>query len=113
MQAIYVQCEDAIDYTPAARLPSGSVVLIGALVGITSRPLAAGELGTLALTGIFDIARAPGAAVPAGTRHFWDATAGQAVTVDGGGANRPLGVSVTDAGADDRRVRIRLNHPNL
>ncbi|HID22323.1 MAG TPA: DUF2190 family protein, partial [Planctomycetaceae bacterium] len=56
-QAVFVQDGAAIDYTPAAAVASGDVVVLRDLVGVVKRPLAAGELGAIAVEGVFDFAK--------------------------------------------------------
>lgn len=57
----YVSAGDLLDYTPAAAVAAGDVVVIGALVGVAPRPIAAGVMGALAVEGVFEIACATGA----------------------------------------------------
>jgi predicted RecA/RadA family phage recombinase len=109
MQATFLHDGCSIDHRPTVDLPAGTVVLLGGLVGITERPIAANTLGSLALDGVFAVVRTPGADVPRGTRHFWDAAAQQVVTNDGGGANPYLGMNTTDAASADTIVPLRLN----
>ena len=54
MDARYVQRGDAIDYTPMDDVAAGDiVVLAGKLVGVAKLDIKAGELGALALTGVY------------------------------------------------------------
>lgn len=110
MTAIFISDGEYLDHVPAVDLPAGAVVVQGLLVGITARPIAAGTLGSLALEGVFAMPRAPGAALPRGSRLFWDAAAQRAVSADGGGANAYLGVTVSDLATTDDTARVRLNH---
>jgi predicted RecA/RadA family phage recombinase len=62
-----VQDGKYIDHTPGGALASGDVVVQGDLVGVMLRPLAAGELGALAVDGVFDFAKNTGVAYTVGT----------------------------------------------
>ena len=78
--AKFVQEGGAIDHTPppqGADVLVGAVVVQGDLVGVTQVPIKAGQLGSLAVTGVFDFTKAVGAgsAIPAGTLTYWDAAA--------------------------------------
>ena len=108
MQAQFIQDGSAVDYTPDTDVTSGSIVIIGDLVGITRRDIKANTLGAMAVEGIFDVPKDPGQAVAF--------TAGQKVYVDANGepltaatGNKYLGKAVADAAADDASVRVRLS----
>ena len=62
MDARYVQRGDAIDHTPAADVAAGDVVVIGKIVGVAKLDIKAGELGALALTGVYEVAKGTGIA---------------------------------------------------
>ena len=60
MIAKYVYRGDVIDYTPEVDVAAGSVVVIGSIIGITKLDIKSGQLGALALVGVFDIVKATG-----------------------------------------------------
>lgn len=109
--ATFIQDGDAIDYTPVADTPAGTVVVQGDLIGITKQDIAAGELGALAVTGVFDVPKALGAstAVDTGTRLYWDSVTPAAVDTDNAGTRPYLGKCVAAATDDDTTVRVRLS----
>lgn len=108
MGATYVQEGDFIDYTPTADTPPGSVVVIGDLVGITKRLIAANTPGSLATEGVFDFPKTAGAgsAISGGTKIYWDAT--NKVATATVGTNKYLGKTIRDAADADTTVRVRL-----
>ncbi|MCO6455477.1 MAG: DUF2190 family protein [Pirellulaceae bacterium] len=109
-EAVFIQDGLSIDYTPSSAVASGQVVVQGDLVGVAKRPIAANELGSLALEGVFDFAKEAGGGVTfaVGALAYWDAVNKVAVTDDGGGAHKLLG-KVAKAAADaDATVRVRL-----
>jgi len=110
MTVEYVQEGSSIDYIPSVDTPYGTVVIQGDLVGITKRNIKAGELGALALSGLFEFPKATGAAtaIPVGTKLYWDAGAEVATADSGGGANERIGKTTADAGDDDETVRSRI-----
>ena len=108
MIARYVHRGEIIDFTPAADVAAGNVVVIGSIVGITKLDIKAGTLGALALVGIYDIVKATGdgTAIARGAKVYWDAAAQKATTVSAG--NSYLGEAIVAASATDVTVRIRL-----
>ncbi len=108
MFARYVQKGDAIDYRPAEAVAAGDVVIIADLVGIARLDIEAGNLGSLAVVGVFDIVKADGA-IPSGSTVYWDAGAKKATTVSG--SNHYLGKAIASAESGDETVRVLLNAP--
>ena len=111
-QAIYVQDGDAIDYTPSSAVVAGQVVVQNDIVGVAVRPIAANELGALAVEGVFDVVKATGA-VNAGAKVYWDADGnpvggvagtGAATTTDSG--NTYMGRAAIAAASGDATVRV-------
>jgi predicted RecA/RadA family phage recombinase len=83
--ATFVHEGDRIDYTNAdADTPAGSVVLQGALFGITTEDIPQGAQGALAVKGVFRIAKstATGSGGAAGALAYWNGAAVTAVSTD-------------------------------
>jgi len=106
-QATFVQDGKYIDHMPAGALAAGDVVVQGDLVGVVFRPLAAGELGALAVDGVFDFAKNTGVAYTVGTILYWDDT-NNVVTATATG-NKQIGKVVRAAATTDTTVRMRLS----
>ena len=125
----YVQRGDILDYTPETDTPAGTPVKIGDIVGITKLDIKAGQLGAIALTGVYEAPKPEGAEIAAGAPVAYDPATGavsaaQAVTGgdtggDGGDAGGdpapepaaekiPVGIAVAAAGASDLTVRFLL-----
>jgi len=111
-QATFVQEGDAIDYTPSTAVVAGQVVVQNDIVGVATRPIAADELGALAVEGVFDVVKATGA-VNAGAKVYWDADGnpvggvagtGAATTTDSG--NTYIGRAAIAAISGDATVRV-------
>lgn len=108
-EATFVQDGNAVDYTPGSAVATGEVVVQSDLVGVTKTPIAASALGALAVSGVFDFAKATGggSAIAAGKKVYWDDTNNVATeTVD---SNPYLGKTVKAAGDNDAAVRVRLD----
>jgi len=108
-RGVFVSSGECIDYTPGSAVTAGDVVVQGDLVGIATRPIAAGTTGALAVSGIFDIVKASGTVFTAGQKVYWDASNKVAVTTEGAGTNKLIGKAVAAAGSGLTTVRVRLS----
>src|SRR5262245_52245661 len=108
-QAVFIHDGRAVDYTPAADVAAGDVVVQGDLVGVAKQPIAANTLGALAVVGVFDFQKATGAgtALTAGTTVYWNDTTNVATATAAG--NKQLGKVVKAAADGDATVRVRLS----
>ncbi len=108
-QATFIHDGHAIDYTPGAAVAAGDVIVQGELVGVARTPLAANTLGSLAVAGVFDFAKATGGgtAMTAGANVYWDDTNNVATTTATG--NKLIGKVVKAAADADATVRVRMN----
>lgn len=99
----------AIDYTPGADTPAGTVVVQGDLVGTTRVDLKAGQLGALAVQGVFDFPKAAGVgtAFTVGALAYWDNT--NKVATKTATNNKLIGKAVKAAADADTVVRIRMS----
>ena len=108
MDARYVQRGDAIDYTPMADVAAGDVVVLAnKLVGVAKLDIKAGELGALALTGVYEMTKAAGVAFALGSEVAWDRTNKKAVAAGASGSVK-MGHAVALTGASDPTVFVRL-----
>ena len=73
MTARYVQKGEAIDFRPETNIKAGTIVPFNGLVGIARLDIRAGELGALAVTGVFESPKA-NEAIDIGDAVYWDAT---------------------------------------
>ena len=108
--AKFVHEGESIDYTPGADVLTGAVVVQAELVGVAQGPIKANQLGSLAVSGVFDFPKALGAgsALPAGSNAYWDAGAQNATKNAAAGANKLIGKTVKTTVDADTVVRIRL-----
>ena len=107
MNARYVQRGDSIDYIPESDVAAGDIVKVGSLVGVAKLDIKAGELGALAVVGVYEIAKAEGIAFAAGMEVGWNASTGQAVAAGASGSVK-IGHAVGLTGATDKFVLVRL-----
>jgi predicted RecA/RadA family phage recombinase len=83
------------------------VVVQGDLVSVTVRPIAAGELGSLAVDGVFDFNKNTDVAFTVGTILYWDDTNNVVTTTSAG--NKSIGKVVRAAASAYTTVRMRLS----
>ena len=113
-QARFIQRGEAIDHTPVSAVDAGAVVVVGAHVGITKIPIAAGKLGALAISGLFDVVKVTGA-INDGAAVYWDAdgdpqggTAGTGAATTTSAGNTFMGFAVGAAAETAETVRVDL-----
>lgn len=106
MKARYVQRGASIDYVPETDVAAGDVVKLGSLVGVAKLDIKAGELGALALAGVYEIATG-GAAVALGEVVSVDPATGKVAAAGASGAVK-FGHAVTAATPSDATVNVRL-----
>jgi len=103
--ADYVQNGDLLDHTPATAVAAGGVVVLGTLVGVAPRPIAANAVGSVAVAGVFALPCATGATGAQGSEINWYATSGVAHASTGIAA----GNLAKDRVATDTTVDVILN----
>lgn len=107
-EAKYVSAGDVVDYTPSAAVAAGEVIVQGNLVGIAKVAIAANTLGSLAVEGIFTVAKAA-VEITVGALLYWDESANAFTTTDDTGANKFAGQATTAAASGDATVQIRMS----
>lgn len=103
--ASYVQDGDLLDYTPVSAVAAGEVVVIGSLVAVAPRPIAANALGALAIDGVWEMPCATGATGAQGSAINWYATSGVAHASTGVAAGKLAKARL----AADTTVHVVLN----
>jgi predicted RecA/RadA family phage recombinase len=109
MKAKFIQDGNSIDYTPGADVAAGDVVIQGDLVAIAKLAIVAGVPGSLAATGVFDVAKATDEAIVVGAKTFWSVADQQATATATG--NVYMGEAIAAAAETDTTVRVRLGGP--
>lgn len=72
MKAKFVQRSDSVDFTPERDMAAGEIVRLGNLIGVVKLPIAAGNLGSLSLTGIYDVTKSASESFAAGECVYCD-----------------------------------------
>lgn len=103
-----------VDHTPATALTAGTPVrLTDGRIGIPRVDLAAGELGAVAVVGLFEVPKASATVFAAGDEIWWDASASQAVGAHAAGLDADLdyrlGIAAAAAANGAAHVLMELN----
>lgn len=109
-----------LNYTPSgSTVTSGSVVVVGGLLGVALTDIADGATGALAIEGVFDLPAVVGAEFVAGRGITWDVSANAgagaaddhaATPATGDLTGQSVALETKTAGASDT-VRVKLNVP--
>ncbi len=108
MSARYIQKGENIDYRPETDVRAKTIVPFPGFVGITRLDIRAGELGALAVTGVFESPKAA-EAIDVGEAVYYDAENGIATKEK---TSIYLGVAVYNALASSEYVYFLLNAGN-
>lgn len=103
MKATYWQRGETLDYTPAAAVSNGAVVVLGTRVGVAGSDIAAGAQGQIHVVGVFAMDKVASVAIAMGADLYYDA-ANDVITTTADG-NTPAGYA---AAADDTTVLVKL-----
>jgi predicted RecA/RadA family phage recombinase len=93
---------DVIRYTPTTGVAAGEAVVVGSIVGVASRPIAADELGNLNVKGIFSITAPAGVIAQGAKVSLFN---GQAVT---GATGTAMGYVAKAPATTDTTVDVLL-----
>lgn len=105
MSARYIQKGESIDYRPETDVRAKTIVPFPGFVGITRLDIRAGELGALAVTGVFESPKAA-EAIDVGEAVYYDAANGVATKEK---TDVYLGTAVYNAQASAEFVYYLLN----
>ncbi len=94
------------DYTPAAAKVAGDVVILGKVVGVVCRPIAANAKGAIATRGVFTFDKVTGGALTAGAVAYLHSN----LKVTGSATTTGIaGLVAVDAAAGDPTVDVEIN----
>lgn len=109
----FVMKGDVIAYTNSGgtTIASGSVILIGVLLGVAVADIAPGESGAVRISGVVALPKNPATAVAAGDALDYDVSAKRLDKVGSPAAGDLVGccVAVTPAGSSADTVEVLLN----
>lgn len=99
---------DVIDYVPGAAIAAGQVVIAGSLVGVAMEPIANGVLGSIRVSGVFDVAKTASVTFAVGAPVYFNEAANTAGSTN---THALIGYAVKAALAGDATVRVLLANP--
>lgn len=105
MQARYIQRSSSIDFRPQENVQAGDIIVINGIVGVAKIPIKAGVLGSIALTGVFDVTKSAKCSFSTGAQVYWDNVRKSAVT----SGDTLLGLAAKSCRIDDESVMVILN----
>ena len=106
----FIQNGKVIDYANASGsdVTSGSLVAIGGMVGVALIDIADGDIGSVGVSGVYEVSNGGSAAIAQGDELFFDATTG---AVDGvNTSNQFAGLAWQAADASSSTVLLRLSN---
>lgn len=101
---------DTWDFTPTVARAVGEVVLLGKVVGVVCRPIAANQKGAIAVRGVFNFSKVTGGALAAGSVAYLD---GAGNVTGSAAASGIAGLVAVAAAAGDTTVDVSINHGML
>lgn len=96
-----------VNVTAPYAVASGAGCLVGSLFGVAQDAAAISTTVTLAMTGVFTLAKTTGAAWTEGALIYWDDTNKKCITT--ASTNKLIGVAVAAAASGDTTGQVRLN----
>jgi predicted RecA/RadA family phage recombinase len=98
------------DYTPSTAKAAGDVVILGKVVGVVCRPIAASTKGAVTTKGVFTFDKVTGGALTAGNVAYLHSN----LRVTGSATTTGIaGLVAVDAAAGDTTVDVSINHGML
>lgn len=107
MKNVYQAVGCTIEYTAGATIASGDGVLVGGILGVAVNSMVSGDVGTLAVEGVYSLPKATGA-ISQGAKVYWDNSAKNVTTTSGG--NTACGFAWVAAQSGDATAYIKLAH---
>ena len=107
----FVQDGLTIEFTAAAAVASGDVVVIGSLIGVALDAVANGEIGVASIEGVFELPKTTGTANTVGELIDFDITAAEIskLAVPAAGDIVGCGVAFAAAASGDTTILVKIN----
>lgn len=107
-KATYFQRGEALDYTNsgATKIDAGTIILLGTKIAVAGCDIAAGDVGSVHVEGVFEMPKATGA-ITVGAAVYWDATNSVVTTTSTN--NTLAGYAVAAAASGDDTCFVKIN----
>lgn len=103
----FVADGEHFNYTASGAVASGDVVLMGAMIGVSLKTLAAGETGPARTVGVYTVPKLSTDVLALGAQVYWDNTNKRVTTTASG--NTACGKAYTPAGSGAATAEIAIN----
>ncbi|TGX97709.1 DUF2190 family protein [Hominisplanchenecus murintestinalis] len=106
-KAAFWQRGEALDYTNTGTktIEANTIISFGGHIGIAGTDILPGEVGSLHVTGVFEMPKTDAAAIEMGTEVYFD---GEGITATKGDSAIPAGYAVQAAAAADTVILVKL-----
>ena len=106
-KAIYWQRGDTLDYKndTDTKIEANTIISFGSHIGVAGTDIFPGELGSLHVTGIFEIPKTDTTAIEMGTDIYFDGTG---ITATKGDSTIPVGYAAQAAAVEDSIVLVKF-----
>ena len=104
--ANFWQRGEALDYTNSTddMIPAGTVVTLEERIGVTGCDILPGEVGSVHVTGVFEIEKTGSDAIKMGKAVYFDGTG----ITDAADSNTPAGYAAEDAAAEAATIKVQI-----
>lgn len=106
-KAAFWQRGEALDYTNTGTktIEANTIISFGEHIGIAGTDIIPGEVGTLHVTGVFEMPKTATTAIEMGTAVYYDGTG---ITDTEGDSTIPAGYAAQAAAASDTVILVKL-----
>jgi predicted RecA/RadA family phage recombinase len=104
----FVQEGDTLTVTAPATTTSGSLVVVGSIVGVAAFDAASGAEVEVQVEGVFTLPKVTTDVVTQGAKLYWDSVAGKLTATAGTGSKPLVGLATAAAGNGATTVNVRL-----
>lgn len=103
--ANYIQKGASIDYTAPANVHAGDVVSLNTRIGVAASDIKSGEVGAVAVSGVFEIDKTASLAVAQGDAVYFNTTTKKITKTN---TDVPAGWAVAAVAAADATVLVKI-----
>lgn len=107
-KAAFWQKGESLDYTnnTSATIEANTIMVYGSRIGVIGTDIAPGELGSIHVTGVFEMPLSDSTEVAAGADVFWD---GNGITATSGSGKTKAGFAAQAAAAGAGTILVSIN----
>lgn len=113
MKALYWQRGEALDYVNATaeKIEANTVLVIGDCIGVAGRDIPAGEIGSVHVSGVFEMDKVDTTEILMGKKVYLaeDGITAKASTGESADANVLAGYAAAPASAEAKKIFVKIN----